>query len=41
MAEVHYITTPELKCLFAMVNMIKYTHVSDIVDYIKNVPKVS
>jgi hypothetical protein len=34
-------TTPELKCLFAMVNRIKYTPVADIVDYFKNVNKIS
>jgi hypothetical protein len=41
MVELHSVTTPELKCLFAMVNRIKYTHVADIVDYFKNVPKMS
>jgi hypothetical protein len=40
MAELHSITTSELKCLFAMENMIKYTPVADIVDYFKNVPKM-
>jgi hypothetical protein len=39
--ELHSVTTPELKCLFAMVNRIKYTPVADIVDYIKNVHKMS
>jgi hypothetical protein len=39
--ELRYVTTPELKCLFAMVNSIKYTHVADIVDYFKNVYKKS
>jgi hypothetical protein len=34
------VTTPELKCLFAMVNKIKYTPVADIVDYFKNVHKM-
>jgi hypothetical protein len=34
------VTTPELKCLFAMVNRIKYTPVADIVDYFKNVHKI-
>jgi hypothetical protein len=29
------VTTPELKCLFAMVNRIKYTLVADIVNYFK------
>jgi hypothetical protein len=32
MAELHYVSTPELKCLFAIVNRIKYTPVADIVD---------
>jgi hypothetical protein len=32
MVELQFVTTPELKCLFAMVNMIKYTPVADIVD---------
>jgi hypothetical protein len=41
MAELCSITTPELICLFAMVNRIKYTHVADIVDYFKNVHKMS
>jgi hypothetical protein len=41
MMELHYVTTPELKCLFAMVNRIKYTLVADIVDYFKNVHKIS
>jgi hypothetical protein len=40
MAELHSVTTPELKCLFAMVNRIKYTHVADIIDYFKNVHKI-
>jgi hypothetical protein len=40
MAELHYVTTPELKCLFAMVNRIKYTPIPDIVDYFKNVHKM-
>jgi hypothetical protein len=40
-AELHSVTTPELKCLFAMVNRIKYTLVADIVDYFKNVHKMS
>jgi hypothetical protein len=38
--ELHSIATPELKCMFAMVNRIKYTHVADIVDYFKNVHKM-
>jgi hypothetical protein len=40
MAELHSITTPELKNMFAMVNRIKYTHVANIVDYFKNVHKM-
>jgi hypothetical protein len=39
MAELCYV--PELKCLFAMVNRIKYTPVGNIVDYFKNVHKMS
>jgi hypothetical protein len=41
MAELHSIDTPELKCLFAMVNRIKYIHVANIVDYFINVHKMS
>jgi hypothetical protein len=41
MAELHAVTTPELKCMFAMVSRIKYTPVADIVDYFKNVHKMS
>jgi hypothetical protein len=41
MVELCSVATPELKCLFAMVNRIKYTHVADIVDYFKNVHKMS
>jgi hypothetical protein len=41
MAELHSVTTTELKCLFAMVNRIKYTPVADIVDYFTNVSKIS
>jgi hypothetical protein len=41
MAELCYVTTAELKYLFAMVNMIKYTRVADIVDYFTNVSKIS
>jgi hypothetical protein len=41
MAELRSVTTPELKCLFDMVNRIKYTPVADIVDYFKNVHKMS
>jgi hypothetical protein len=40
MAELHFVTTPELKCLFAMVNRIKYTPVANIIDYFKNVHKM-
>jgi hypothetical protein len=40
MVELRSVTTPELKCLFAMVNRIKYTPVADIVDYFKNVHKM-
>jgi hypothetical protein len=39
--ELHSIATPELKCLFAMVNKVKYTPIADIVDYFKNVQKMS
>jgi hypothetical protein len=41
MVELHSVATPELKCLFAMVNRIKYTPIADIVDYFKNVYKMS
>jgi hypothetical protein len=41
MAKFHSVATPKLKCLFAMVNRIKYTPVADIVDYFKNVHKMS
>jgi hypothetical protein len=41
MVELRSVTTPELKCLFAMVNRIKYTLVADIVDYFKNMHKMS
>jgi hypothetical protein len=41
MVELSSITIPELKSLFAMVNGIKYTLVADIVDYFKNVHKIS
>jgi hypothetical protein len=30
--ELHSVTTPELKCLFAMVNRMKYTPIDDIID---------
>jgi hypothetical protein len=41
MAELCSVTTTELKCLFAIVNRIKDTPVADIVDYYKNVHKMS
>jgi hypothetical protein len=41
MVELHSVATPKPKCLFAMVNRIKYTPVADIVDYFKNVHKIS
>jgi hypothetical protein len=41
MVELRSVATPELKCLFAIVNWIKYTPVADIVDYFKNVHKMS
>jgi hypothetical protein len=40
MVELHSVATPELKCLFVVVNRIKYTPVPDIVDYFKNVHKM-
>jgi hypothetical protein len=40
-AELCFVTTVELKCLFAMVNRIKYTPVADIVDYFTNVSTIS
>jgi hypothetical protein len=40
MAELCSIVTSELKCLFAMVNWIKYNLVAHIVDYFKNVHKM-
>jgi hypothetical protein len=40
MVELHSVTSPKLKCLFAMVNRIKYSLVDDIVDYFKNVHKM-
>jgi hypothetical protein len=39
--ELRSVATPELKCLFAMANWIKYTLVADIVDYFENVHKMS
>jgi hypothetical protein len=41
MIELRSFTTPELKCLFALVNKIKYTPVADILEYSKNVHKMS
>jgi hypothetical protein len=41
MVELHSVATPELKCLFAMVNRINYTPIADIVNYFKNVHKIS
>jgi hypothetical protein len=41
MVELCSIATPELKCLFAMVNTIKYNPVANIVNYFKNVHKMS
>jgi hypothetical protein len=41
MTELSSVATPELKCLFVMVNRIKYNPVADIVDYFKNVHKMS
>jgi hypothetical protein len=41
MKELRSVTTPELKCLFAMVNRIKNSPVADIVHYFKNVHKMS
>jgi hypothetical protein len=41
MVELCYVTTHELKCLFDMVNRIKYTPIADIVDYFTNVSKIS
>jgi hypothetical protein len=40
MAELHSVATPDLKCLFARVNRIKYTPVADIVNNFKNVHKM-
>jgi hypothetical protein len=41
MVELRSVDTPKLKCMFTMVNRIKYTPVADIVDYFKNVHKMS
>jgi hypothetical protein len=40
MVELHSVATLELKCLFYMVNMIKYTPVANIVNNFKNVHKI-
>jgi hypothetical protein len=40
MVELCSVATPDLKCMFAMVNRIKYTPVADIVNYFKNVHKM-
>jgi hypothetical protein len=39
--KLHSVTTHELKCLLAIVNRMKYTPIADIVDYFKNVHKMS
>jgi hypothetical protein len=39
--KLRFVTTSEIKCLFAMVNRIKYTPVADIFDYFTNVSKIS
>jgi hypothetical protein len=41
MTELCSVTTPEHKCLFALVNRIKYTPIADIDGYFKNVHKIS
>jgi hypothetical protein len=41
MVELRSVAAPEPKCLFVMVNRIKYTSVADIVNYFKYVPKMS
>jgi hypothetical protein len=41
MVELCSVATLEFRCLFAMVNRIKYTYVAVIVDYFKNVHKMS
>jgi hypothetical protein len=40
MTELRSVTTPKLNCLFATVNMLKYTPVADVVDYFTNVSKI-
>jgi hypothetical protein len=39
--ELRSVTVAELKCLFAMVHRIKYTHVPDIIDYFKEICTLS
>jgi hypothetical protein len=39
--ELCFVATPELKCLFAMVNRIKYIPIADIVNHFKNLHKMS
>jgi hypothetical protein len=41
MAKLCSIATPKLKCLFVVVNRIKYTLLANIVDYYINVHKMS
>jgi hypothetical protein len=41
MWELHSVTVAELKCLFDMVHMVKYTPVADIVDYFKEISTLS
>jgi hypothetical protein len=41
MAELHSVATLKLKCLFDMVNRMKYIPVADVVNYFKNVHKMS
>jgi hypothetical protein len=41
MSELRSIPTAKLKCLFDMVNTIKYSPIADIVDYFTNVSKIS
>jgi hypothetical protein len=41
MTELRSVATPEPKCLLALVNRIMYTPVANIVDYFKNVHKMS
>jgi hypothetical protein len=41
MVELCSVTTLEIKCLFSLVNRTKYNPVVDIIDYFKNVHKMS